>query len=222
MSLSRGGFELNEIWASQANLVEMDLRLRKLEREASTGDPEARERHRQALLRLGPEHHAELIRAGHSGDVMAHHVREHAKAAQEYEKSRDADGKPSDSGWRNEAETRNAIRQHHREHGDHPADHVKRGENETPRQFGDRLRSLTLTNSTVYPPGRSSEHDHGTITYDHDEEDKDGHAKNCKAMATAWEREVPGGHAPTHNKTYGDGGIKGSVVAFRTGPRSRR
>ena len=214
MSLSRSGFELNEIWAKQVNFVEADERIRSLEREASTGDPEAKEQYRQALLRLGPSHHDDLIRAGHSGDVMAHHVREHADALAVYNKAREAGHDLSDSAQR-EREVKWAIRNHHREHGDHPADHVKRGKDETPRQFGDRLRALTLTNSTVYPPGRS-EHGHGMISYEHDEDDKDSHIKSRKAMARAWKREVPGGETTEHNKTHGDGGIRGSVVSFMT------
>lgn len=53
MSLSRSGFELNEIWAKQAELVESDARLRSLERAASTGDKDAAVAHAKARLRAG-------------------------------------------------------------------------------------------------------------------------------------------------------------------------
>ena len=205
--LSRSGLELKNLWDQQTQLVEADQNFRDLERKANASEaPEDVEAH----------HHA-FIRAGRSGDVMAHHVREHARAMRDYEASRDSRDQPSDDSARRLREAHWAIRRHHQDHGDHPADHAHREKSETPRQFGDRLRAFTLTNSTVYPPS-SSEHDHGTISYAHDKVDPFGHAPNAKAMARAWEREVPGGRALQHNKTDSDGDIRGSVVSFRTDP----
>jgi hypothetical protein len=192
------------------NLVEMDERLQSLKRAAAAGnDPEAQRRY-----------HRELIRAGRTGEVMAHHVRRHADALQAYDAARDAN-RPLDDVAKNLMQARHNIAQHWRQYGDHPADHVTRGPSETPRQFGTRLINFTLANGTVRGPG-PHESVHGSISYDHDEEDRTGHRRSRDAMARAWEREVPEGYAETGDRTYGDGTIKGSYVHFNTGPKPRR
>ena len=55
MSLSRGGLELNEIWAKQAILVEADTHLRRAERDArvNQGDVQTQHRYDAALGRYG-------------------------------------------------------------------------------------------------------------------------------------------------------------------------
>ena len=214
MFLSQSGLELTEIWARQVALLESDERIRSLERAASTGDPEAVERHHQAL-----------IRTGRSGDVMAYHVQAHAKAKRAYDQAR-TQNKWMPSLWPEEitdeyVKSRHAIRKHHQEHGDHPADYAKRDKHESPREFGDRLVDMSLANGTVRPGG-SSEHDHGTLSYEnlHDK-DKQEHYRKRDAMARAWKREVPEGHVSQGDRTYGDGKVKGSFVSFRTSPKAQ-
>jgi len=188
-------------------IVEADEHLRNLERAASSGDPEAVAHHHQAL-----------IRAGRSGDVMAQHVLSHAKAKTAYDDAR----KPENSGAPPQEITdaynksRSAIRNHYKEHGDHPADHAHREKGETPRAYGDLLVDLTLANGTVRPGG-SSEHDHGTLSYEnHHDKDKQEHYRKRDAMARAWKREVPEGHVSQGDRTFRNQ-IRGSYVSFRTG-----
>lgn len=73
--LSRGGFELNEIWAKQAQLVEADTRLRNAERtfKADPGETRHRERYVAELRRAG-DHDA----ADHH--ELDHHVHAYQKA----------------------------------------------------------------------------------------------------------------------------------------------
>lgn len=74
MSLSRGGYELSEIWARQ--LVEMDREQRKRQRRAfaNPGDVQAQEAHKRALLH-----------AGHHDEYMQPHIQSYVHARDAHE-----------------------------------------------------------------------------------------------------------------------------------------
>lgn len=208
--ISRGGFELNEMWHKQVMCLEMDQRLRDLERAASRGAPDDVE-----------AYHRALIQAGRSGDVMAHHVREHAKAVHAYGAAREKN-EPVDEPWRQMARTRDTLLTHYGAHGDVPADHAVREKNETPRSFGNRLVDMSMATGTNRPGG-ASEHDHGTVSFEkhHTAEKKDEHYRLRDAVVNAWHREVPEGHA-TFGDRRGSDYLKGSYASFRTGPKDSR
>lgn len=223
--LSRGGLEISGLWAVQHNLVEIDERLRGLERRALAGnDPSAYAEYRRALVRSGD---TEALRRL-DGAKMQRLVDEHHDAKRVYDRAPIPQSIGHESYPKGHVDryiaAKRAIRDHHRETGINPADHAQRWEDETPNEFGSKLIDLSLANGTVYPPDdrnpRSTSH--GTISFDHDEHDEHGHRRNRDAVARAWEREVPGGWADIGDRTYGDRearAIKGSYVHLRTGPR---
>lgn len=124
--LSKSGMELNDIWAKQARLIEgNDEATRSAERNASSGDPEARERWIHQLKRSG--RHAEAARAAlspyidqfhkHQDAAVHHNAKEHTSSdiiSQNHHanKSSDAAMKMDD--------VANDLHDLAREHGVHP------------------------------------------------------------------------------------------------------
>jgi len=116
MSLSRGGLELNEIWAKQALLVERDEDNRRLERRwRESGDPNDAAAWHRAMTRSGHGHeaaHAILANPMHS--FVAHH----RKAAETFDKISNAYN-TYDSSNPKHKKLGQQIKQWEKEHGAH-------------------------------------------------------------------------------------------------------
>lgn len=83
MSLSRGGFELNEIWAQQANLIEADQKRRQLERRVQS-DPDDHD----AVARL--DAHYTRFGDGATPNAIAHRYRWKSKIRDDWKRKSEA------------------------------------------------------------------------------------------------------------------------------------
>jgi hypothetical protein len=193
------------------DLVESDERLRRLERAAASGGPEAEKRY-----------HQELIRQGRAGDVMSVLVRRHGEAKRAYDKARERRRWPEEI-TDNYHRARQNVRDFRHKHRIHPADHANLLPDESPSQFADRLSDLEQGHSWF--PG-SSETAHGTLTYHTDYDKDEDHIAKGDAMQRAWERNIKGGYVgrgerSSGSRRQGDWRLKGSYVNFRSDPTGR-
>ena len=175
--LSRGGIELNEIWRRQAQLVEHDEDLRRLERayQSAPNDETVRERLVSTYRRKGDHDSADAVHLGHHARVFA----DASKRAHEAEKAVQAHYDPGrrrdpDSLTKAEHEWDKAHEAMEDAHGAltrHTGEALRARGDDNPmnkaKRVSTRYRVLTAHAAKHLPPTKNWEQEHSLLSHWH-------------------------------------------------------